>query len=240
MAGTLLAVFAHPDDESLVAGGMLAACAAHGIEVHVVSLTRGELGPSAIESVADLGAERARELESAGRELGVTTECLTFPDGELDGVGDRATRAIRDRIRALRPDALLSFDESGLYWHPDHIAVHEYVAAAALHGPPVYEATLPEGKLSALTEAMTRRGLAADLWGLDPAAFGSAAEDLARVDVRGFLDRKLRALRRYRTQLGAGHALANVTDELARDFLGDEYLRAPAQRAFDLLEVLAP
>src|SRR6058998_3196349 len=90
MAERVLAVFAHPDDESIVAGGTLAACAAAGAEVLVLCATRGEQGPIAdteIASRATLGAVRERELYAACYALGARgVECLKFSDGELDSV----------------------------------------------------------------------------------------------------------------------------------------------------------
>src|SRR5690349_4600204 len=83
----LLAVFAHPDDESLVAGGVIAACAAAGVEVALVCATRGELGPIADAALATrqtLAAVREAELRAAGRALGAhAVECLSYPDGGL-------------------------------------------------------------------------------------------------------------------------------------------------------------
>src|SRR5436305_12169867 len=93
----LLAVFAHPDDESLVAGGALAACAAAGVEVALVCATRGELGPIAEAGLATretLAAAREAELRAAGRALGVSAvECLGYPDGELAWCDESALAA---------------------------------------------------------------------------------------------------------------------------------------------------
>ena len=86
MAGkTLLAVFAHPDDESLAAGGLLACCAARGARVCVLCLTRGEKGPGQPgDGLPDLASTRARELDAAAAVLGVSTvRLLEHPDGML-------------------------------------------------------------------------------------------------------------------------------------------------------------
>ena len=79
--GGVMATFAHPDDESLLAGGTLAACAAAGEPVEVICMTQGELGPG---DGNRLGARRAAELRAACAELGVTrVSCLEHRDGEL-------------------------------------------------------------------------------------------------------------------------------------------------------------
>ena len=120
-AGGVLAVFAHPDDESLLAGGTLAGCARAGLEVGLLSLTRGELGEIADPALAtrdDLPAVRARELEAAGRLLGVSwTECLEFPDGSLEWAAQDAVRAaLAQRIADRAPRAVITFAPEGLYW----------------------------------------------------------------------------------------------------------------------------
>jgi LmbE family N-acetylglucosaminyl deacetylase len=233
--GRLLAVFAHPDDESLVAGGTLAACAAAGVEVRVVSVTRGEAGPIADPALAtrrSLGDVRAGELRAAAAALGFgAVECLDYPDGELSRSDPERLRGDLARlIRDWRPDAILTFGPEGLYWHRDHIAVHDTTAAAldVLAGeglaPRLYHATWPHGMAGALVAAMAGLGRPADLWGLYPADFGVPAEAITTVvDVRPFLAAKLRALRCHRTQLPPDHLLRVIPDDLAREFLGREY-----------------
>jgi LmbE family N-acetylglucosaminyl deacetylase len=222
----VLAIFAHPDDETIVAGGTLAACAAAGADVVVISVTRGELGPIADSSVArdGLGAARERELHEAARELSLkAVEVLDVRDG------------------------VITFGPEGLYWHPDHVAVHRRVTAAltllAAEGqtPWVYHATWPDGLVEELVAAMHERGLAAELWGLHPSDFGAPRGGLTTtLDVRPFLGQKLRALRRHRSQLGANNLFAELPDDLADEFLGDEYfVRAqPREAAVDWLEAL--
>jgi LmbE family N-acetylglucosaminyl deacetylase len=213
----VLAVFAHPDDESIFAGGTLAACAAAGLEVGVLSLTRGELS----------GVGRQRELEAAADALGVSwAECLDHRDGEL--AHDKgAAEALAARLRDAEPAAVVSFGEEGLYWHPDHIATHAIVRSAmsALERPAqLYGVVWPRGLASGLVAAMEERGLPADLWGLDPDGFGVEPEAIELwLDVGRFLDAKLRAIGLHRSQIGPGHVLYELPRDLARDYLGHEY-----------------
>lgn len=232
MSAGVLAVFAHPDDESLLAGGTLAACAAAGRSVTIVSLTRGELGPIADASVSRerLGEVREAELQAAAAELGAReARCLHHPDGELadaDGVVNELVALIDE----TGPEVVIGFGPEGLYWHEDHLAAHRFVreALAARPGPQLYEATWPEGRMAELAAEMGRRGLASDLWGIEPEAFGAPPESIASVlDVSAFVDSKLRALRSHRTQLAPGHLLAELPDDLARRFLGTEYFCRP-------------
>ena len=239
-AGGVLAVFAHPDDESLLAGGTLAACARAGLDVGLISLTRGELGEIADPALAtrdDLPAIRAGELEAAGRVLGASwTECLDFPDGSLEWAARDAVReAVAGRIAEHAPRAVITFAPEGLYWHPDHLTTHRLTveAVAGASGDLwLYGATWPIGLAERVVSELQAAGLAAGLWGLEPAAFGAQEEAITTVlDVSAHLSTKLAALRAHRTQLTADHLLSTMPRDLAAKLLAREYfvrLRSPA------------
>jgi LmbE family N-acetylglucosaminyl deacetylase len=226
MAGGVLAVFAHPDDESLLAGGVLAALAAAGRRVAIVSMTRGERGPGAR---AGLGEVRKVELQAAASALGASAECLDYPDGELAGVVDaEGARMLARLMERERAETVITFSEEGLYWHPDHLAVSRFLDVAlelVERGPAwVYGATWPQGHASRLATQMRARGLATDLWGLEPEAFGAPADTITTaLDVRPFLPAKLAAIRAHASQVGHGHLLSALPDDLAEEFLGREY-----------------
>jgi LmbE family N-acetylglucosaminyl deacetylase len=232
-ADRLLAVFAHPDDESIVAGGTLAACAAAGVEVLVLCATRGEQGPiaeSGLASRATLGDVRERELQRACEALGARSESLRFSDGDLDSVEADVAREIAARVNRWRPRAVLSFGRDGLYGHPDHLSVYRATLTAldelgdGAASPWLYQATWPEGHMVALVAAVTERGLPADLWGLVPESFGAPATSITTVvDVRAFLTPKLKALRSHRSQLGPQHLFRVMPADLGEQFLGREY-----------------
>lgn len=235
MAGGVLTLFAHPDDESLLAGGALAACAATGRRVAIVSMTRGERGPTELPRIAGrpaLGDVREAELHAAARALGASSaECLDYPDGELaDADEEQAAQALALLLERERPDAVISFSEEGLYWHPDHLAVLRFLNAALEllgHGGPqaaLYGATWPESHAVRLVSLMRARGLSADLWGIAPEAFGAPPGSITiSADVRPFLRAKLAALHSYASQIGSGHLLSALPDDLAEEFLGREY-----------------
>jgi LmbE family N-acetylglucosaminyl deacetylase len=235
MAGGVLAVFAHPDDESLLAGGALAACAAAGRRVAIVSMTRGERGPSdnpGSGRPSSLAEVREAELLAAADALGASSaECLDFPDGELADADEReAVRALATLVEREGPEAVISFSEEGLYWHPDHLAVSRFlIAAIELLGENaapmwVYGATWPEGHAGRLVSLARARGLAADLWGIAPDAFGAPPDSITTtLDVRPFLPAKLAALHCYASQIAPSHLLSALPDDLAEQFLGREY-----------------
>jgi LmbE family N-acetylglucosaminyl deacetylase len=131
----LLGIFAHPDDETLCAGGTLAKYASAGAEVRVVSLTKGGAGQirdASAATRATLTAVREKELTAAGNELGLTeTRCLDYVDGELAGVDSRTLVELASGLLSeLRPDVVLTFAPDGFSGHPDHIAVGAAVTAA--------------------------------------------------------------------------------------------------------------
>jgi LmbE family N-acetylglucosaminyl deacetylase len=136
----LLAVLAHPDDESLGFGGALARYASEGVEVSLITATSGQGGrfqgirpgePGHPGSQA-LGRIREDELRRAAAVLGVQdVTLLGHPDGLLDQVEPRdAMGAIAHHLRRLRPQVVLTFSPDGAYGHPDHIAISQFTTAA--------------------------------------------------------------------------------------------------------------
>lgn len=134
----LMAVLAHPDDESLGTGGALARYAAEGIETHLVTATRGERGwlgePDDYPGPQELGRIREAELRAAADVLGLQeVTFLDYLDGELERVNPaQAIGRIVSHIRRVRPQVILTFDPYGSYGHPDHIAISQLTTAAVV------------------------------------------------------------------------------------------------------------
>jgi LmbE family N-acetylglucosaminyl deacetylase len=250
---SLLAIFAHPDDESLACGGLLAWCAHRGARVSLLCLTDGRHGPDGTLPMRSgtpedsrngvgthLGELRARELAAACRVLGVAElELLGHEDGMLPWIDRDAIEAdIRRTIQRLRPDVVITFDEDGLYWHPDHIAVHErttaVVAAAGVDGPALYYVAIPPGGMRAVVQHAERarssqgldRASPLRILGIaDPDAFGVCAPaPTVVIDASDFAGRKLAAIRCHRSQLD-DDALALVDPDDAARLLGVEHYR---------------
>ena len=151
---TLLAVFAHPDDESFGPGGTLARYAAEGVQVHYLCATRGDVGEvdaamlaaTGHASTADL---RTNELLCAAGILGLAgVEFLNYRDSGMSGSrenqhpeslyqADRVKLAgqVTEAIRRLQPQVVMTFDPFGGYGHPDHIACH-YATLSAFFAAP--------------------------------------------------------------------------------------------------------
>jgi LmbE family N-acetylglucosaminyl deacetylase len=135
---SLMAVLAHPDDETLGFGGTLARYATEGVRTSVITATRGEhgwSGPAGSHPGPDAVAElRRRELCAAAEALGVhALYPLAHEDGTLERVDPPSVAAeIAALIRREQPQVLLTFDPCGDYGHPDHIAVSRLTMAAAV------------------------------------------------------------------------------------------------------------
>jgi LmbE family N-acetylglucosaminyl deacetylase len=132
--GTILSVWAHPDDEAYLCGGIMAMATAAGSRVVCVTATRGELGVTDAERWPPdrLPAIREAELAECLRVLGVREHrWLGYPDGGCAGVdrGEGAER-IAQLLRDVSPDTVLTFAPDGQTGHPDHIAVHHWTADA--------------------------------------------------------------------------------------------------------------
>jgi len=143
----LLAVLAHPDDESLGFGGTLAKYAAEAVETYLVTATRGErgrFGSSATPAEpAEVGRVREAELRAAAAVLGIgEVSILGYPDGAVDQIDPAvAIGAIVRRIRLIRPQVVITFGPEGAYGHPDHIAISQFTTAAVVcAGDAAYQA----------------------------------------------------------------------------------------------------
>src|SRR5438045_2503656 len=127
---TILVVLAHPDDESLACGGTLARLADAGARIVLLCASRGEKGSVTDRALIvndDLAVARVHELHEAAKVLGIA-ELLIFehPDGDLRWADVPQFHVeIVLAIQRHKPDGVITFAEDGLYWHLDHIGVHE-------------------------------------------------------------------------------------------------------------------
>lgn len=151
---SVLAVVAHPDDESFGLGGVLHAFVASGARVSVLCLTHGEA--STLHGVdGDLVQVRERELADAAAVLGLDrVQLLGFPDGGLAEVDSAELEAVI--VAAIRRDeaaGLVVFDPDGVTGHPDHRRATEVALRAATEaGMPVLGWTLPDEVAATLRE----------------------------------------------------------------------------------------
>jgi LmbE family N-acetylglucosaminyl deacetylase len=136
----LMAVLAHPDDESLGLGGTLAKYASEGVEVFLLTATRGDRGrfrghlPDDHQHPGSLALANIREneLRAAASALGVReVSILNYHDQQLDRANPReAIATISGHIRRVQPHVVVTFGPDGAYGHPDHIAISQLTTAA--------------------------------------------------------------------------------------------------------------
>lgn len=202
----LLAVLAHPDDETFGMGGTLALYARRGVQVHLICATRGEVGsmdPKLMEGFTSIGERRESELRCAAGLLGLAgVHFLGYRDSGMSGTPDNAhpqalaaqdvepvAQKVAHHLRQLRPQVVVTNDPIGGYKHPDHIAVHRATLRAfSLAADPNFEDGLPPFQPQKLYYTIFPKGflklalLALPLLGKDPRRFGRNG-DIDLVDI---------------------------------------------------------
>jgi LmbE family N-acetylglucosaminyl deacetylase len=197
MTKILLAVLAHPDDESFGLGGTLALYSSRGYDVYYVCATRGEAGTvdeEHLKGFKDTAEMRTAELMKAAQALGLKevfflgyrdsgmpgTEPNQHPDAQINAPIDEVAGRVVKYIRDLKPEVVLTFDPMGGYKHPDHIHIHKATVLAFENSDNASfhpEAGLPF-KAKALYYQVFPKGLLKaavrlmPLFGKDPTKFG--------------------------------------------------------------------
>jgi LmbE family N-acetylglucosaminyl deacetylase len=229
--GTVLGVWAHPDDEAMLSGGLMAIARAGGQRVAVVTATRGELGTTEpdVWPPARLGRLRAAELRRALAAVDVTEQrFLGYVDGTLPQVPwPVGVTRIAQTISEVRPDTIVTFGPDGLTGHDDHRTVSAWATAARAMAAP--DAQL----LYATTTASFE-----DQWGDVNEQFGvyfareappRTPDDEVALALRltgEMLDRKVEALRAHASQT-AGMVEALGADAFRAWWSTETFLDAP-------------
>ena len=263
---TLMAVHAHPDDEVLGTGGLLARSAAEGIRTVLVTCTNGEQGDGAGgakpgepgHDEAEVVAVRRRELERSCSLLDVgRLELLGYRDSGMAGwTGnerddafcnvplDAAADRVAELMERYRPQVVVTYDENGNYGHPDHIQAHRVaVAAAERTGIPqkVYFVAFPRSGIQMFVDGMRAMGIDPGEMGFDPDAddvqFGVADEMIgAVVDVGGHIDRKREALLAHASQSDNFFLLKLPDDAFRLAFGAETFVRHRSTVSFHGVE----
>ena len=200
---SLLLVFAHPDDESVFAGGIASRLSEEGVRVSLVTATvgeRGKMGSPPVCTPADLGPMRTGELLEACRLIGVSTlRVLGYPDqGLRDAPSDLIRRQLVEILRAVRPQVVVTFEPSGTNLHPDHVAISRFAMdAIAAAGDPRWS---PEDGLPHVVSRVLWT-LPVRPWNLMRLPHPELEPGVDfMVDVAAWRERKRAALRAHRTQ----------------------------------------
>ena len=232
---TVLAAFAHPDDEVFRCGGTLALLARRGVRVQTLTATRGgggSCGDPPLCTRDRLPDVREEELRCACRALGIEAPwLLDYEDGTLSTVDDQEGAAhVLDAIDELRPQVLITWPPDGLSGHPDHVAVSRWTRLA-------FEAAddLGSGAQLALYHMVVPERVG-DVLGFSGLHAVSDEDVTLTVDVAPVWEEKLSAIRCHRTQAGESPIL-DAPRERQRLFLGIEHFQQTAAREED--DVLA-
>ena len=254
MRPVLVALHAHPDDESIFTGGTIVTAVEAGWRVVLVVATDGERGSRPRAAGTDLAGHRRAEVRAAAAILGIErVEFLGFGDSGYETVSaprgaqarglvsgslaaahlDGAALAVRAVLVEEGATALTSYDSNGIYGHIDHVQVHE-IASRSVVGSDceLYEATLDRDELRRMRSDLIGRGLDGSLWtsalteqiGIDD------GPDLIRVDVARHLPVKLAAVAAHSSQVLEAPSFMGLPAGAFHHLFGVEWFRVAATR----------
>ena len=246
---TLVLFHAHPDDECISTGGVIAQAAAAGHRVVVVFATRGELGevrPGVLQPGESLTERRVAEAQRAADILGAKrVEFLGYRDSGMEGMPDNdspgsfwtadvdeAAARLAKILDEERADVLTVYDGHGGYDHPDHVQVHRVgVRAGELAGTGrVYEATMNR---DAIRNFMIEHRDAAETAGVEPPEAVENPDDITLgvpeaeittfVDIGDFVETKRAALAAHASQVDESTFFLAMPMEMFRAAFGTEW-----------------
>ncbi len=258
----LLGAFAHPDDEGTMSGAILQ-YSTMGVEPGLVCATRGEVGEisdPALATPENLGQVREGEMRAAAEVLGIhNLWFLDYRDSGMAGTPDNADpRAFSQAgaaevvgklvaiIRQFRPQVLVTFDETGGYGHPDHIAIYRYTTSA-FHaaadaaqypetGPAhsvakLYYTSFPRSAIRAMGEWMRSQQHEGWFAELDAEKLGLPDELISVwLNVEQWQETKDRSWAKHRTQMDPNNVMAQLPPEVVRKWRGRECYQLAASR----------
>jgi LmbE family N-acetylglucosaminyl deacetylase len=223
---TILAIFAHPDDEAYGPGGTMARYALEGASVHLLTFTCGEAGTIGVSKDLpreELCRRRTVELRGASEALGLAgCRVVGAPDRGVEETPDEeGIRTVLEEIEFVRPGVVITFHRDGVSGHPDHKAVTRFVREAFRRARPdgprkLYEWAIPRSKVPLYGE---RRVYPAE-----------EDEITTVIDVPDeAMDRKIEAIRRHETQIDFYHQLQRMFGDY-RKATSEEYFVLAATR----------
>ncbi len=260
----LLGVFAHPDDEGVVSAAILKYSEV-GVETGLVCATRGEVGEIADPALAtpeNLGQVREGEMRAAAEVLGVhNLWFLDYRDSGMAGTPEnedprafaRANAAevvgkLVAIIRQFRPQVMVTFDETGGYGHPDHIAIYRHTTSAfhaaadgaqypelgpAFAVSKLYYGAFPRSIIREMGEWMRSQNFQDEgsFRGVDPEKLGMPDELISvRLEAKPWRETMDRSWSLHRTQANSGAQFSQMPEEIQRKWRDYAYFQLAASR----------
>lgn len=218
---SILAIFAHPDDEAFRCGGTLALLEQNGFHVHMMTFTRGQGGSCGQPPLCpqeELGAVRTKELYCSCQALGLETPLvLDYEDGGLQNVRhEEGVDRITACIQSIRPRVLLTWPLDGLSGHPDHQSVSRWSTEAFLKSEKSGYHELTSLYYLAFPSSL------ADTLGMSQLHATPDSSITISVDIESVWEKKMAAINCHRTQISETPIL-NSSKEKQHLFLGKEY-----------------
>ena len=250
---SVLAVFAHPDDEGFGCGGTLAMLVSRGARVTLVCATDGDVGEisdPALATQETLGQVRQEELRRAMEITGVNDlRFLGYRDSGMAGSEDNrhpsslhqapeegVVSSLIEIMDETRPNVMLTHDPSGGYGHPDHIAVCRRVTTAfsqvahregegSVARPMcLYYVCFPRSNFRRMWQEMLDLGITPPFASMDIDSLGTPDDEVSlTLDVTDYVDVKIASLNCHQTQLDPNGPFAQLPEDLTRDYMRVEY-----------------
>ncbi len=250
----ILAIYAHPDDEQGIMG-TLRQCVENGIRTGIVCATRGEVGEIADPSLATpetLGAVREQELRRAAAVIGVQElYFLGYRDSGMNGTPENHDpRALVNAeagtvvgqlvgiMRAFKPTVLVTFDESGAYGHPDHVAIQRFATQAfqaAGEAAPrrLFYSSITRSMIRTMVNYLRANNGSSVFNDVDMDKVGLPDERVTnRVQVGRYVALKRQALNEHKTQHAPNGPFTTIPAELWNTWRSVEYFALVAGEPF--------
>ena len=242
---TVLALFAHPDDEAFGSGGTLAGLVRKGHEVTVVCVTNGDVGEisdPALATPENLWQVRQEELRQAMEVTGIQdVRFLGYRDSGMQDTPDnenpsslfqaepsKVEAQIAALMEELSPDIVFTHDPTGGYGHPDHIIVYErttsVVESMGQNRPHLYFVCFPRGNFRKLWQEMVDAGITPPFAAEALESIGSPDDYVTTVkDVSAYVDIKQESLRCHRTQMDPNGPFGQIAPDVMNAWMSTEY-----------------
>ena len=259
---TVLAVFAHPDDEGFGGGGTLAALVAGGHRVTLICATNGDVGEisdPALATPETLGSVRQGELRAAMDITGIEdVRFLNYRDSGMAGWEDnnhtrslfqapaeQVVEQVAAVIRELRPDMVITHDPSGGYGHPDHVTICQRTQTAVERcrdesGPLLYYVCFPRSFFQRMWNKMVELGLRPPFSADDTEALGTPDNEVTTVlDVGRYVALKKESLERHRTQIERDGPFSKLPQEFMDEIMSSEFFQLAVPEGAGARDILA-